>query len=390
MELAFLSPLLDRPGPWASVYLETSRNTEDAAKQQELRERAAGEQLAAQGVDSATWAALRAHLAAEPVSRAPAGRALFATGGEVVLDLPLETPPPAPETAWTALPHLSPLLRLRGEEYSCLVAYIDRTGADIEVRDAQSRKPIGQAEGGQAEGRQWQGRGHRSVPADRYEWHYQHKVHDTWERTAVIIADEIARCWRDSGARMLVLAGDPRERRAVHELLPQPLRQVAVEVEGAGRAAGSSPERLDRQIAQVREDRARAHLDEALEQFRAGRGRPGEHGSLGPDTGPGEAAEGIPAVVDAARRHQVATLLVQESAGDVERPLWVGPEPDQLAVRRAEAQTLGVAAPEQARADDALLRSAIAAGAEALLVPDEVAGPAGGLGAILRWSDHPA
>lgn len=170
MELAFLGQLLDRSGPWASVYLDTSRATEDAAKRQELFRRAIQDQLRGQGADGPTRAAVEEKLAAEPVSGAPPGRALFATAGEVVLDLPLGHAPAAPETTWSGLPHLAPLLTLRGDDAACLVARIDRAGADLELRDGGAAVPLGTAEG-----RQWQGRGHRSIPADRYEWHYRHR-----------------------------------------------------------------------------------------------------------------------------------------------------------------------------------------------------------------------
>jgi hypothetical protein len=80
----------------------------------------------------------------------------------------------------------------------------------------------------------------------------------------------------------------------------------------------------------------------------------------------------------------------------------VGPETDQLAVRRSEVHYLGESEPWSARADDALLRSAAMTGAEVLCVrpaeegaptpagrADEGSGgaglPVGGLGALLRW-----
>ncbi|MGK4585669.1 hypothetical protein [Kitasatospora sp. HPMI-4] len=393
MELAFLSPLLagplpERSRPWASVYLDTSRATEDAVKQQELRRRAVARQLADQGADEPTRTAVHDALAAGPVSGTPAGRALFATAGSVVLDVPLDAAPAMPEATWSAVPHLAPLLALRGEATACLVALIDRTGADLELRDGrvdgQARSRVGL---GSVEGEQWQDRGHRSVPADRYGWHYEQRVQDTWDQTAQVIADELAQRWPDSGARLLVLAGDARERRAVHSRLPDWLRPHSVEIDAGARTAGTSSEALDRRIAEVQAEHQRERLDGALDQFHAGRGRPGEHGAAGPDTGPGPAAEGIPAVLDAARRHQVATLLLDESAGDPGREVWVGPEPDQLARRRTDAHALGVSRPQPARVDDALLRAAAAAGAEALLVPAEVGGPAGGVGAVLRWSD---
>ncbi|WP_369776823.1 hypothetical protein [Streptomyces sp. R33] len=381
MELGFLKPLFARQGPWASVYIETTRATEDAQRIQKLREREVASQLIDAGADAYTVRAVVNRLAGEPVSGAPPGRALFAAGAEVVLDIPLGASPAATGATWSFLPHVAPLAGLRGDEPSCLVAYIDHTGADLELRDAHHREAVGQAQG-----REWQGRGHRSIPADRYEWHYRNKVENAWNETAGIIATELARQWPESGADLVVLTGDPRERRAVRNQLPEQMRAMTVEVDSGGRSPGASKAALDREIAQVREKFARERLESALERFRMGRGRPGEHRESTVDTGPGEAAEGMPAVVDAVRTHQVATLLLSPDGSDAAREVWIGPGVDEVAVQRGQAEAMGVHKPVRARADDALLRSAAAAGSEVLLVPAGVPGPSGGLGAVLRWT----
>jgi hypothetical protein len=60
------------PGPFASVYLDASHDTEDAAKVAELRRRGLRDQLADQGAPEETLAALDAAVsAADP----PAGKA---------------------------------------------------------------------------------------------------------------------------------------------------------------------------------------------------------------------------------------------------------------------------------------------------------------------------
>lgn len=381
MELGLLKPLFDRLGPWASVYIDTTRATEDAHKQQKLRERSVASQLIDAGADPYTCRAVAERLAHEPASGAPPGRALFAAGAEIVLDIPLRTPPVRIEATWSLLPHIAPLPGLLGEEPACLVAYIDRTGADLELRDAQRSRALATAQG-----KEWRGRGHRSIPTDRYEWHYRNKVENSWNETAGIIADELTRQWPESGARLVVLAGDSRERRAVRNRLPERIRAVTVEAENGSRSAGASRSLLDRQIAQACAAYAQTRLQEALNRFHAGRGRPGEHGVRGADSNPGDAAEGLPAVVDAARSHQVSTLLLGQGAADAGRDVWIGPGADQVAVQRGQAQAMGISKPERARADDALLRSAAAADAEVLLVPEGMQGPAGGLGAVLRWS----
>ncbi|WP_225804892.1 hypothetical protein [Streptomyces sp. NK15101] len=381
MDLDFLKPLLERPGPWASVFVETSRDTEDAAQIQKLRDRAVARQLVDEGADPATVRAVAERLRAEPASGAPPGRALFATAGEIVLDLPLTTAPPDVEAMWSNLPHIAPLLYLRSDEPVCQVALIDRTGADLELRG-----PLGMEDTGRAEGKTWQGRGHRSLPADRYEWHYNNKVENAWEETADIIAAELVRRCPQDGGTLLVLAGDARERKAVRDRLPQQLRSHTVEVEHGSRAPGASTEALDREIEEARARYARERVRSALDDFRRGRGRPGEHREGTVDAGPGPAAEGVPAVLEAVREHRVATLLLGLDAADAGRPVWVGPGPYDIALGRTEAKNWGFGRPKEARADDALLRACVAADSEVLVVPEETRGPAGGLGAVLRWS----
>ncbi|WBP90765.1 baeRF2 domain-containing protein [Kitasatospora cathayae] len=384
MDLAFLTPLLDRPGPWASLYLDTSRATEDAAPRRALIDRAAVHRLAGLGVDEGTCDAVRDHLAGEPAAASPPGRALFAADGQVALDVPLMESPPDVGATWAPLPHTAPLLGLLDDAAPrCLVVAVDRTGATLEQRELGRAAPLGTVEG-----RQWQGRGHRAPPADRYEWHYRHRVEDAWERTATIIADQLARIWPASGAGLLVLTGDARERRAVREQLPRQLRPDTVEVDGGGRADGTDRDVFDRRIAQAWEEHQQRHLNTVLDAFRTGVGRPGEHATdaAGTETAPGAAAQGVPAVVSAARQHQLAALLIQSGGHDPERPVWTGPEPEHIGVQRAELRAMGVSEPWQAPAADALLRSAAAVGAEALLVPEAVDGPPGGLGAVLRWS----
>ncbi|MFE5488075.1 hypothetical protein [Streptomyces sp. NPDC056527] len=381
MELAFLKPLFARPGPWASVYLETTRATEDAVKIQQLRERSIAGQLIDAGADGYTTRAVMERLAHEPVAGTPPGRALFAAGAEVVLDVPLALPPPAGEATWSLLPHVSPLATLRGDAPACMVAYIDRMGADLELREGPARTTVGEARG-----TEWQGRGHRGVPTDRYEWHYRNKVENSWNETADIIVAEIVRQWPVSGAGLLVLAGDARERRAVHNRLPERVRDATVEAESGGPSPGSALTALDREIERACETYERDRLHRTLERFHRGRGKPGEHREASVDTGPGEAAEGIPAVVDAARNHQLATLLLTPEASDAGRQVWIGPGVDEVAVQRGEARAMGVPRPEQARADDAVLRAAAAADCDVLVVPEGMRGPAGGLGAVLRWS----
>ncbi|MFF8033625.1 Vms1/Ankzf1 family peptidyl-tRNA hydrolase [Streptomyces sp. NPDC016626] len=377
MQLSFLGPLFERPGPWATVYFDSARNDESGAKRRELSVRQACRTLQQEGADAATVQAVHDALTDIGPAEDPAGRVVFAAGGEVVLSHRLSRPPWRQVACWAPLPRLTPLLELSGQDPACLVAYIDRTGADFELRGV-----TGPQDAGHVEGRQQPVR--RTASADWSERHFQLKVENTWEHNAGEIAQALCSTYEECGADLVVLVGDPRERPAVHERLPEEVRKVTVETEHGGRATGSSSVPLEEAIERARRQYTRRRVEEVLDRFRAGR--------VGTDR-PTDAVEGVPALVEAAREHRIDTLLIRPDGPELGREAWVGAEPDQLATRRTDARILGESDPVSARADDALLRSAAVTAADVLIVPpsdeDGPDVPAGGLGALLRWSYEP-
>ncbi|MEU6388100.1 Vms1/Ankzf1 family peptidyl-tRNA hydrolase [Streptomyces sp. NPDC046939] len=403
MHLSFLGPLFDRSGPWATVYFDLGQNDESGAKRRELSVREVCRTLQEQGADQVTVQAVEETLTGTPVAEYPTGRALFATGGEVVLSHRLSRAPQGQSATWAPLPRLLPLVELCGQDPVCLVAYVDRTGADFERRG-----PGGPRDVGGVEGQQWPV--HRTSTSDWSERHFQLKVENTWEQNAAEIAEALAAAFEESGAELVVLVGDERERPAVHEKLPEAVREVTVETEHGGRAPGSDSSALEEAVERARREFNHRRVEAALDRFRAGRS--------GKDDRPEGAVEGVPAVVEAAREHRIDTLLLRPDGPDLARETWVGPGPDQVAVRRSDAHTLGESDPYSVRADDALLRSAAVTGANVLVLPlpddepslsddagrsnadgtsgAEQAGapagagtgdiPVGGIGALLRWT----
>ncbi|MFI2436998.1 Vms1/Ankzf1 family peptidyl-tRNA hydrolase [Streptomyces sp. NPDC018693] len=371
MDLAFLHPLYEHSGPWASVYVDLSQHAEDTPHARELMAVAVARDLSAQGADEATCTAVREAVHGMRHATDPHGRALFARAGEIVLDPPLARRPPGGTTAhWAPLPHVAPLLELAGEDPVCVVAYVDRKGADFELRSGVEGREIGGVEG-----RQWPV--HRTSTVDWSERHFQLRVENTWEHNAAEIADALAVCQEETQADLLILVGDDRERRAVHERLPQRLHDRVVEAEH-----GTGSRLLDEEVRRARAEHVRLRAQEDLERFLAARTPDGE--------GRTSAVEGVPALVEAAREHRIDELLIRLDGPDTHREVWIGDEPDQLAVRRTELKALGEQNAWSARADDALIRAAVETNAPAISVapalPD--AGedtPAGGLGALLRW-----
>jgi hypothetical protein len=395
MDLGFLGPLYERQGPWASVYFDTTTASEDAAARQKLNAKSAREQLKRAGCDEATCRAVYEWLVALPRGRKPAGHAVFATHGEVVLDTELTAQPPGggPLVAWQPLPRTGPLVELANGDPPGLVAYIDRKGADFELTGAR-----GDEAAGSVAGADWPLR--RTPTGDWSERHFQTAVENTWEQNAAEIADELRRRWYASGAELLILAGEARERNSVYEHLPLEVRERTVQAEhgvradspaagpeGEGhRAANTAGGRqlLAEEIDAARRACVRSEVAEALERFQAGR-EPDEDGRL-------DSVEGVPALVRAARDRQIGVLFVRPEGADLRREVWVGDDPGQVTARRSESQYLGEPEPYPARADDALMRCAAVSGAEVMCVrnadipegvPHDV--PDGGLGALLRW-----
>ncbi|MGW7210606.1 baeRF2 domain-containing protein [Streptomyces sp. NPDC054837] len=378
MQLSFLEPLFDRAGPWATVYFDPAQNDESGAKRRELSVREVCRILEGEGADAATTQAVRDALMNLSPAEDPAGRVIFAAGGEVVLSHRLSRPPQGQIVCWAPLPRLTPLLELSGQDPACLVAYVDRTGADFELRGAAGRQ-----DAGQVKGRQWPV--HRTARADWSERHFQLKVENTWEHNAGEIAEALSSAYEESGADLVVLVGDPRARPAENETHPEAVRHNTVQTEHGGRAEGSSSAALEAGIEQARRQHTRRRIEEALDRFRAGR--------VGTDR-PTDAVEGVPALAEAAREHRIHTLLIRPDGADLAREAWVGGDPDQVAVRRSDARTLGQADPIPVRADDALLRAAAVTAADVLIVPPSGGDgaedlPAGGLGALLRWTYEP-
>ncbi|MEW2561656.1 baeRF2 domain-containing protein [Streptomyces griseorubiginosus] len=371
MDLAFLHPLYEHQGPWASVYVGTPPRTEDAPHERHLAAVAVARELSTQGADEDTCVAVREALEELRHSSEPHGRAVFARAGEVVLDPPLTRSPDADVIRWGTLPHTAPLLELAGEDPVCVVAYVDRKGADFELRGA-----LGREDAGSVTGKQWPV--HRTSTADWSERHFQLRVENTWEHNAAEIADALAVCQEETGADLLILVGDEREKRSVHDRLPKRLHDLVVEAEH-----GAGSRLLDEDVERARTGQVRQRAERELERFLAARA-PGEDGRPG-------AVEGVPALVEAAREHRIDELLIRPDGPDAHRTVWIGEDPDQLAVRRTELKILGEQNSWSARADDALIRSAVATGAPALSVtPADGASaedaPVGGLGALLRWA----
>jgi Bacterial archaeo-eukaryotic release factor family 2 len=328
-----------------------------------LRWRAAREALTSTGAQPDALDAVEGALASDHAEGVH-GLAVFANSDGAAHVEALPRPPATGADAdFGPLPHVMPMLWQRGEQVSWLRVMVDRTGADIE------RAAVGRSH------RFTSVEGSESYPIGKRKaggWstrRYQDAAEVTWERNTENVAEAAAKLAAWAGAEVLIVAGDVRARQLMIEQMPKVWRERIVESDGS-RAPGADPHRLDEQTHRAVAEVARCRIETALDRFRV---------QSAHDT----AVAGLVSAVTALQRGTAEALLVEPSALDGTK-LWVGPEPELLATTEGELASLGVARPQNVRADDAMLRATVATGAELFLIEREQERLADGVAVLLR------
>jgi hypothetical protein len=365
MELSFLRPIYARPGPWASIYLDASRDTQDARPALDLRWRALRERLAQQGAEPATVAALDSVVRGHDPMAGDYGLAAFATDGEVVLTEYLSTPPLKDLAANGPLAHLMPLLAQRGEQVPWVRVLADRTGASVDAVSAGGVQRHAQVGGGNSFPVR------RVKPGAWSEANFQRAALTAWKRNAGDAAAATADLAESVGAEVVVVAGDVHARSMLAAQLPQWWQERVVLTDAGYRAEGAATAKLDDVTVQAIAEVATAHADADLDRF-------GMQEQVG---------GGLDAVVSALQRGQVDTMLLVDDPSSTEQ-LWIGPEPTEIAIGPDQLTAMSVSDPQPVRADAALVRALVGTDAAiTVLGPDEAPGLDDGVGAILRYVD---
>ncbi|PPA61765.1 Vms1/Ankzf1 family peptidyl-tRNA hydrolase [Micromonospora chalcea] len=365
MQLSFLRPLYNRPGPWCSVYMDASRDTQDARAQVDLRWRALKGDLLSQGADPVTVEAVEEVVRRHQPMPGDYGIAVFATRGRVVLTEYLSAPPLRDLASWSALPHTMPLVAQRGEQVAWVRVLADRTGADAMAVSAGGVPRRAHVTGGQS--RQLR----RVQPGGWSQSRYQRAAMEAWHQNAGDAAAATADLAERVGADVVVVAGDIRATGMIAAQLPERWQDVLVRTDAGARDVGADDTLMDDITAQTVAEVADRRVTAALDRF-----------GVQEDVG-----AGLDAVVSALQRNQVDTMLiVDDPSADGE--LWVGPEPTEIATDPGQLSDMAVADPQRVRADAALLRALIGTGADlTVLAPEEAPELTDGVGAVLRYVD---
>jgi hypothetical protein len=368
MNLDFLRPLFDQPGPWVSVYLDATRASENADHEVNLRWRGLRELLEQQGAEASTLDAVQRAVDEHPYQPGRYGLAIFARAGEAVLVETLSAPPPADEAHLGSLPHAMPLVAQRGEEVPYVRVLADRTGADLDalsVGGAPRHRTVTGSAQFPLRKVQVGGWSHR---------HYQQAVEESWKHNADDVAAAAVQLAETVGAEVIVAGGDVRAVQTLAGRLPKRWQERLVQTDAGARHAGADEEALDDVTIQAVADIADRTTREAIDRYQAQRGS-------------GQASTGLTDVVTYLQRGQIDTVLLVNDLSSTDT-LWIDPgDPTLVSVDDHVLREAGVQNPRKVRADAALLRAIAGTGAHLVLVgPDEV--PLDhGIGGVLRYAD---
>jgi hypothetical protein len=378
MDLSFLRSLVESPGPFLSVYLDTSGDDRGVdAQVRQARWRDLREELAKESDDTGTLDAVGAALSAPEDFGVP-GVAAFGTAGRVPLVVKLPSVPRRAQGGWSRLPDLLPLLVQTPPRPPHLLVSANREGGEVLV--------VGGAGGGDEQ--QVQGTGwpvHKVKSGGWSQDRYQRSAEDAWETNAKELATAVIKAVAGRKIEAVIVAGDVRARELLVSKLPDGLQRAVVLVDRELPVDSDElSQAAEEVLQQLEDDDAKGHLETFHDQ--AGNGR---------------AVEGLAATVAALRDGQVAELFIGGRYTDGDRkalelawasdPAWIGPGLADIALSEADLRDRNVTDLAQDRVGAALIRAAAGTDAALFVVPPGGTAPGDSalqddIGAMLRFA----
>jgi hypothetical protein len=351
-------------GPFASLYLDDSRDTADAESELEALWRGIRRQLEAMGTDGDIVALIEDAVLRSRPAVGRQGRGVVATRKQVLINEHLPSPPQAAVLRVSDYPYILPLVDAGASRPVYVFAAVDHIGADIAVH-----------EGGVVRSESVDGDGypvHKPVTAG---WHGYGDLQRTTEEAVRMnvraVADKLTELVDETGAEVVFVCGEVRARTDVVSALPDRVSAHVSQLHAGAHGRRAEEHELVDLIDEVFERRGQADIAELADRFSREKGR-----------GSGLAVEGLAAVCAALREGCVDTLVVGE-LGDAtvvtgQNRCTVAPDADVLS-------ELGQAHEHVVRADEGLPFAAVATGASLARIGDSLA-PVDGVAALLRYA----
>lgn len=376
MDLHWLKPLLGRPSPFTTVYLDATRTGANADAEAADRWKAVRRSLEREGASAGVLDDIAELVSVATGVRGPHGRVVVADAEGVVVDRVLSEPPAQSYAVFGPAPALLPAVRAADETVTYLLVAVDRNGADLTWAAGGTVRTEGGPETETIEG------GHDDVHKTReggLDRRSQTRAEDSWGRNAEAVAAVLDKRVAERGPDLVLITGDVRAVGLVREAVGQPTRELLVDVPGGGRGEGLKKGSFEAHVAEALAAVRKQRSDAVLDRFREAQGRGGG------------AVTALDDVIEVLRRGQVAELVLHVdslTSGLAERTLWVGPEPLQVATSASDLASIGVTGgAEEMDANVALVRAALGQDAGLTFAEDGTVDLVDGIGAVLRWSD---
>jgi release factor family 2 len=364
MDLERLRTVFETPGPYLTLHVDVSRDSEHAAEQIESRWTTIRHELERASVPASLVRQIDERIHENTHVSGEVRRTIVAAGDEVLLDDVQAGHNPNPEIVDVAdLPDLAGWIDLEDQAYPFVLAVVDRTGGEVSAYRAASRDPVDEES--------VTGATYYITKVPEGDWaqkQFQQTAENRWHENAELVAEAVRAAALSDRARAVLVAGEVRARAEVVralEALDHGFDRV-IEVVAGGRAEGASDEAMWTEIHGHLRELVAAEDAEVSARLDQGRGR-------------GEGvATGVDEVLDALVKGQVEQLVVDPAVLSEKN------------VKPGQYEGLPLPAPaadaDELPADRVLVAAAVLTGARLTVLPASMA-HGGGASALLRWDD---
>ncbi|HEX8508046.1 MAG TPA: Vms1/Ankzf1 family peptidyl-tRNA hydrolase [Propionibacteriaceae bacterium] len=346
------------PGPFASAYVELSRDAQDGDHIAELQIRAACDQLTEQGAPEPVVEQVREQLSETTHLPAPVSRCVVVTDSGVLLKEQTRRRRSQPFGVWDALPDISDWIADEDSMVPFVLALADHEGGDVRSYLSDPFNPDDESTvGGETEFE------HKIRGGGWAHLRYQHHTENVWRRNAAEVAEEIE-TQVARGAQLVLLAGDPKSCQQVQALLGD-VRADVVHLGTGGRSADGGDDALEAAVSEALYGKVVSNKLAEVHELKARLGRDDS------------VAIGVGDVVDALVLGKVDRLLIDPAAA-ANFEVQPGKHPG-LALGAASGL------PSTIPADRALVAAAAMTNADIVVTRSSTLGGAPAAG-LLRWN----
>lgn len=344
--------ILQTAGPFATVLVDVSTETETGEHERQLRVRECVDALREQGAPDPVCDAVAQTLADPTDGPSPQSRYVVAGADGTLLHDEVHPMRAQGRASWAPLPDLFPALAEHAEGTSLVLVSVEHTGGSVTTYDSRALDLTDRQEldGEELYAQKVRGGGlaHRRM---------QQTSEDVWRDNARELAD-LALSQVRAGQRLVVVTGSPESRGEVVSAL-----ESAAEVVELDRAGESATDGGEESLLTELQAVAEQHLEEQRQRLVA---------TVQERRGQGQGiADDVPTILDCLVRGQVETLLL---------------DPDALREQEVDpGQHPGLPLPAlegPVRADLLLVAAAVNTDAEVRSLPPDLDGP---VTALLRW-----